>query len=89
MHNNTPMNTHKNLHFTLLIRIHGRLREFNFRKRPDQHYDADVADDRGNRIQFRILWQEEAKQIKGDNLPSWVTSNHEGIIEALEKNEPR
>jgi hypothetical protein len=82
------MNTHKNLHFTLLIRIQGRLREFNFRKRPDNNYDVDVADERGNRIQFRIM-QEETKFIKGDNLPAWISANQEAIFSGLEQNEPQ
>ena len=48
----------RNIQFTRLVRADGRLREFNFRKFRGEGgewlFSIDVADDRGNRIVFRM-----------------------------------
>lgn len=82
------MNISRNIHFTLLIKIGGRLREFNFRKRNPDLYDGDTSDERGTRIQFKFMRQEggfEFESIVG--LPSWVVDNKKVIAEAVEKEE--
>ena len=46
----------KNIQFTKLIKVDGRLREFNFRKMTQSsgiQFSVDVSDDKGNRI---MLW---------------------------------
>lgn len=66
----------KNIQFTKLIKVDGRLREFNFRKMTNAagiQFSVDVSDDKGNRI---MLW------LQKDNgnwtiqepsiLPSWI-----------------
>ncbi|MCH5717194.1 hypothetical protein [Niabella hibiscisoli] len=43
----------KIIHFSRLVKISGRLREFNYKKNNnagDYVFDVDTADDRGNRI---------------------------------------
>lgn len=72
-----------NIQFTLLVKIEGRLREFNFRKRTEQSYDVDVADESGARFQFR--WKEvggawELQQGAAD-LPDWITRNTSSLRE--------
>jgi len=47
----------KNIQFTKLLKVEGRLREFNFRKLGgvnEGFFTVDVVDDRGNRILFRM-----------------------------------
>ena len=79
------MITATNIAFTLLIKINGRQREFNFRKRPDANYDTDTTDDHGNRYVFRMEKTDGTWKINGKMLPPWLMES-EGIInEALEK----
>ena len=71
-----------NIHFSLLIKVDGRLKEFNFRKRAEDSYDADTADDRGNRWQFKWKRGAEGWEILAlaPGLPTWIPDNR-GIIE--------
>lgn len=81
----------KNVHFTKLIKINDRLKEFNFRRvsnEQDPFFTVDVSDDRGNRIMFRMEKRDANNwQIVDDILPQWVSNNenklHESIEEAL------
>ena len=76
-----------NITFTLLIKITNRLREFNFRQRPDLNYDTDTNDERGNRYIFRMENEEGAWKIKGQNLPDWLLESEALIHTALENHE--
>ncbi len=79
----------KMIHFTRLVKIDGRLREFNFRKNNNAGnyvFDVDTADERGNRMFMRLLkedndWQLVSKQ----DLPPWVLNNKEQLIDELEE----
>jgi hypothetical protein len=81
----------KNVHFTKLIKINDRLKEFNFRRvsnASDPFFTVDVSDDRGNRIMFRMEKRDANNwRIVDDILPQWVSNNenklHESIEEAL------
>ena len=81
--NKIPMQTFKHIQFSRLIKINGRLHEFNFRQRTDGYYDADTSDDRGNRIQFRLIQQEGEWIIEGKDIPAWITGNNKIIAESL------
>ena len=70
--------------FTLLIKINGRLREFNFRKRSDCNYDTDTNDERGNRFIFRLVKENETWKIRGRELPNWLLESDSLLHEALE-----
>ncbi|PZR22851.1 MAG: hypothetical protein DI535_25235 [Citrobacter freundii] len=76
-----------NIHFTALIKIEGRLKEFNFRKRAEDVYDADTADDRGNRWQFKWKKGPEGWEIVSltPTLPTWIANNKAIIEEAFMK----
>lgn len=80
------MNTATNIAFTLLIKINGRQKEFNFRKRQDDNYDTDTNDEYGNRYIFRMIKTEEGWKISGKSLPTWLTDNEQLVHDALEKN---
>ena len=76
----------KNIHFTRLVKIEDRLREFNFRRVPDANeelFHVDVSDDRGNRIVFRVRKIDSHWQIVEQSLPQWIYSTEKilsGVI---------
>jgi hypothetical protein len=74
-----------NIAFTSLIKIEGRVHEFNFRKKNEAVFEADSTDARGNRIYFELSRQSENWTITSHNLPSWVIRNEGLVIEAIEK----
>lgn len=77
----------KNIAFTILIKINGRLREFNFRKRGTTQYDVDTNDERGNRYFFKMRKQEDAWVISDAGLPDWIAGNESQIAAAIAKEE--
>lgn len=77
------MNQIKNIHFTLLLKVNKKLHEFNFRLRDPALYDTDTADERGTRFYFKMIKKDEAWQIQGNNLPSWIVDNEMIISNAL------
>lgn len=65
----------KNIHFTKLVKVNGRLKEFNFRKlggANEGFFTVDVSDDRGNRILFRMQKESDTWKIVPQQLPNWV-----------------
>ncbi len=81
------MATATNITFTLLIKINGRLREFNFRKRNDANYDTDTNDERNNRYTFRMVKEDNTWKMQGQQLPEWLTENESVVHEALENHQ--
>ncbi|WP_300598359.1 hypothetical protein [Niabella sp.] len=79
----------KIVHFTRLIKINGRLREFNYRKNNNAGsyvFDVDTADDRGNRLFFRLLKEDNEWQLTTKmSMPEWVTDNQELLVTELEE----
>ena len=79
----------KIVHFTRLIKINGRLREFNYRKNNNAGsyvLDVDTADDRGNRLFFRLAKEDNDWQLTSKlPVPEWVTDNRELLITELEE----
>lgn len=76
-----------NIHFSVLVKIEGRLKEFNFRKRAEDTYDADTADDRGNRWQFKWKRGTEGWDIisASPSMPAWIANNRQVIEEAFNR----
>lgn len=76
----------KNVHFTRLVKIADRLREFNFRRVPDateQLFHVDVSDDRGNRIVFRLRKQDNRWQIMEQSMPQWVFTTEKALSDLI------
>ena len=76
------LNFTPNIHFTKLIKAADKLREFNFRRITSPNgplFSIDVADDRGNRITFKM--QQEGSQWKfmDSALPNWILASEEQI----------
>ncbi len=69
----------KNIQFTKLIKVDGRLKEFNFRKPNSRHegsFTVDVMDDSGNRIIFRMELADNNWKIASQQLlPNWVVES--------------
>lgn len=80
---------YKNIQFTKLIKVDGRLREFNFRKHGDvlqKHVcSINVADDRGNRIIFEMQKQDTGWKIKQQQLPVWILDNENNFQQLIEE----
>jgi hypothetical protein len=72
--------------FSNLIKVNGRLHEFNFRRIPgkDLKYHVDVPDNRGNRIIFHITREDEGWKSSGE-LPDWVRQAESAIVEVIEQ----
>ncbi len=79
------MITPTNVAFTILIKIKGRLKEFNFRKRADNSYDANTNDEYSNRYYFKMVKENDAWKIIGQALPEWIWEGEALISEELEK----
>jgi hypothetical protein len=78
----------KVVHFTRLIKVGGRLREFNFRKHKqheDDVFSVDTGDDRGNRILFNMTKGDSGNWsiVKNQPLPIWITENEEKLREQI------
>jgi hypothetical protein len=77
----------KNIHFTRLLKINGRLREFNFRKIKDPQFElfsVDVCDDRGNRIMFKMQKENNTWRVVPHPLPEWIHDNEGNLSELIE-----
>jgi len=80
----------KNVQFTKLIKAEGRLREFNFRNHLSPMMkdvcSVNVTDDRGNRIIFEMLKEENGGwKIAEKQLPVWIIENENNFQKALEE----
>ena len=78
----------KNIHFTKLVKVNGRLKEFNFRKLggPNEGlFTVDVSDDRGNRILFRMQKEQDSWKILPQNLPAWVMEKEPTFHDLIEE----
>jgi hypothetical protein len=80
------MSSHiKNVHFTKLIKVNGKLKEFNFRQLKDNMFHGDVNDDRGNRIMFKMK-NEDGWKMEG-NVPDWLKQQETVLGKAIEEGE--
>ena len=73
-----------NIAFTSMIKIDGRVHEFNFRKKNEAVFEADSTDSRGNRVFFELSRESENWTITSQNLPSWVTRNEDLVVQAID-----
>ena len=83
----------RNIQFSKVIKVDGRMREFNFRKPNgvlEGIFTVDVSDDRGNRIIFKMQKEDNSWKIVAQSLPFWITENetvfHDLIEEELRNN---
>ena len=73
--------------FTRLVKINGRLREFNFRKlkSPNEEiFSVNVVNDRGDRILFNMKKEGSSWKVIGERLPDWITSGETELGQSIE-----
>ncbi len=78
----------RNIQFTKLIKVDGRLKEFNFRKpngKEEGLFTVDVIDEKGTRIIFNMEKQDNNWQIIAQELPVWVTASESQFHEIIEE----
>lgn len=80
----------RNIQFTRLMKVNGRLREFNFRKlggANEGFFTVDVSDDRGNRIIFRMQKENDNtwKLVMTQPLPAWILEKEANFHELIEE----
>jgi hypothetical protein len=78
----------KNIHFTKLVKVNGRLKEFNFRKLGGSNeglFTVDVSDDRGHRILFRMQKEQDIWKILPQQLPTWVMEKEPTFHDLIEE----
>ena len=77
--------------FSLLIKLDGRLREFNFRKIRNSKVDTfsvNVCNERGDRIFFDMKKLDSSWDFTPSNLPGWIEQNKKVIRQAVEDELP-
>ncbi|MGB4843829.1 MAG: hypothetical protein WBP16_05140 [Ferruginibacter sp.] len=78
----------KNIQFTRLIKVDGRLKEFNFRKpngKEEGLFTVDVIDDRGSRIIFNMEKTDSSWKIVSEQLPAWVIESEDSFHEIIDE----
>lgn len=77
----------KAVQFTKLIKAGGRLREFNFRKinnKDTELFTVNVCDDRGERILFHMLKDQNDWRLGSQQLPAWIGQQESQLNSAIE-----
>jgi hypothetical protein len=78
----------KNIQFTKLIKVNGKLKEFNFRKpnsKRDGLFTVDVINESATRIIFKMELHENKWTINDNELPSWILENETAFHEIIEE----
>ena len=78
----------KNIQFTKLIKVDGKLKEFNFRKpngKQEGLFTVDVIDERGNRIIFNMEKIDQHWKIITREIPIWVLDSENNFHELIEE----
>ena len=78
----------KNIQFTKLIKINGRLKEFNFRKsngKQEGLFTVDVIDENTKRIIFTMEKLDNTWKITNTLLPTWVLDKETTFHEIIEE----
>ena len=68
----------RNIQFTKLVKVNGRLREFNFRKpngSEESLFSVDTIDERGSRIIFNMQKSDDSWKIIQKDIPEWVLAS--------------
>ena len=82
-----PIRFVRMVQFTLLVKVEGRLREFNFRKLKnpaEEIFDVNVCNERGDRFCFNMQKKDNGWRIEGGELPKWILQNETNLNEAIE-----
>jgi hypothetical protein len=78
----------KNIQFTRLIKINGKLKEFNFRKpnsKQEGLFTVDVINENGTRIIFKMELLENKWKITDNELPAWILEKETIFHDSIEE----
>jgi hypothetical protein len=78
----------RNIQFTRLIKVDGRLKEFNFRKlmnQGDERCSVDTVDERGNRIIFSVSKENGSWKLASALIPGWIVDYEKQLHDAIEE----
>lgn len=78
----------RNIQFTRLLKVDGRLKEFNFRKpnnREESLFTVDTAEEYGSRIIFYMQKNNTSWKIVPQELPSWIMEKENNFNEMIEE----
>ena len=79
----------RNIQFTRLLKVDGRLKEFNFRKpnnREESLFTVDTAEEYGSRIIFQMQRLNAAwKIIPHPELPGWILECENAFSDLIEQ----
>ena len=78
----------KNIQFTKLIKVDGKLKEFNFRKpnnRQESLFTVDTAEEYGSRIIFHMQKKDTSWKIIPQELPPWILEKENDFSELIEQ----
>lgn len=82
----------RNIQFTKLVKVNGRLREFNFRKpngSEESLFSVDTIDERGSRIIFSMQHSDGSWKITQQTIPDWIMASesifNDIIVEELKE----
>lgn len=76
----------KMIQFTRLVKVGGRLREFNFRKlknKDKELFNVNVCNERGDRFVFEMIKNENNWTIQSE-VPTWVRQNENDLGAVIE-----
>lgn len=76
----------KMIQFTRLVKVSGRLREFNFRKLKNkdlESFSVNVCNEKGDRFVFTIIKKDNNWAIQAE-APKWVMQNETDLGAVIE-----
>ena len=82
-----PIRFVRMVQFTRLVKVEGRLREFNFRKLKspeEESFNVNVSNERGDRFFFNMQKKDNSWRIEPGELPKWILQNETNLNEAIE-----
>jgi hypothetical protein len=79
----------QNIAFSRVLKMNGRVWEFNFRKLPGEQnaFHTDFTDAKDNRVQFVLFHDIDGTwKIKGTLVPSWVLNEIPMLSNVIDEN---
>jgi hypothetical protein len=82
-----PIRFVRMVQFTRLVKVEGRLREFNFRKLRDpaeEIFNVNVCNERGDRFFFNMQKKDNGWKIEAGEVPNWVVQSEPSLNKEIE-----
>jgi hypothetical protein len=82
-----PIRFVRMVQFTRLIKVEGRLREFNFRKLQnpaEEMFNVNVCNERGDRFFFNMQKKDTGWKVEAGEFPNWVAQSETTLNKEIE-----